>query len=532
MNIPRKPIETGNFIADAIDAAEEIRDPLDELVEKCATDVSAPFESDNVALLADLKARNPGQFERIRMRLREKKVRMGELEKLISRHNRTEETSPSGSPLEFDVIEMWPDPVNGELLFNEIVALIRRHMVLPPLAAEAIAMWIIFSHTHDIWSISPRLAFVSPEKRCGKTTALSIIQQLVPKPLPASNITAAALFRSISLCSPTLIIDEADTFLRGNDELRGILNSGHNRSQARVIRTTGEDHTPATFCTWAPVSIAMIGNLPDTLNDRSIVINLKRKMPRDKVERFRLDRVAHFEKLRRMICRWTADNTHKFSSWDGSVPEALHDRAADNWRPLLAIADAIGGKCSSLAREAAATLTGIDDEGSVGVLLLRDIRSIFGATNESCLPTTVILDRLWEMESRPWPEYRNEKPITASQLAKLLKPFGIKPASKRFGNDENAKGYSKEGFDDAISRYLPLGTVTPSQVNEINELQRNQVVTPITLVTVKTEKKPNENNGRDGVTAKLGDKRDEALTSMQVGQQASYHRSGRKRMQF
>ena len=511
------PGEPETLIADAVNEAPEVLDPLDVLVKRAATDAGAPFERGNLQMLAELRVFDPAGYQRVRAALVKAKIRIGALENEITHISSANPALSAGMPFEFEVTEKWPDPVDGEQLFNDVVALFKRYMVLPAYAAEAMALWAIFTHTHDCWSISPRLALNSPEKRCGKTTALSIIQKLVPKPLPASNITTAALFRSISEWSPTLLIDEADTFLPDNEELRGILNSGHNRSQAYVVRTTPPDFKPASFSTWAPVAIAMIGNLPDTLNDRAIVINLQRKLPGTQVERFRPDRTTHIETLRRKIARWALNNTDRLSSWDGDTPEALHDRATDNWRPLIAIADTIGGKRSKQAREAAVGLTGADDQGSFSVLLLQDIRSVFECHGKNRLPTKEILDRLAEMEGRPWPEFRNDKALTAGQMARLLRPFGITPTSTRFEGGGNVKGYALVAFNDAFSRYLPPAAVTPSQLNDINRLEDKSPVTRVMDVTAGIGKKPNENNGRYGVTAKSGDKQDEALTGTQVG---------------
>jgi len=50
----------------------------------------------------------------------------------------------------------------------------------------------------------------------------------------SSNVSSSALFRVIEEMRPTLFIDEADTFLGGNEELRGILNSGYNKKTPYV----------------------------------------------------------------------------------------------------------------------------------------------------------------------------------------------------------------------------------------------------------------------------------------------------------
>src|SRR5262249_5324135 len=131
--------------------------------------------------------------------------------------------------------------------------------------------------------------------------------------------------------------------MSNNNELRGVLNAGHTRSQAYVIRTVGEDHEPRAFCVWAPVAIALIGKLPSTLADRAIVIKMRRKLPSEQVEHLRLDRLEEVNTLRRRCLRWAQDMLATLQTTDPTMPEGLHDRAADNWRPLCAIAAVVGG---------------------------------------------------------------------------------------------------------------------------------------------------------------------------------------------
>ena len=87
-----------------------------------------------------------------------------------------------------------------------------------------------------------------------------------------------------------MLIDETDTFLKNNDELRGVLNSGHTRATAFVIRCQSEAQLPRSFSTWAAIALAGIGQLPATLADRSIEIKLKRKTLSENA--MRLDRNA------------------------------------------------------------------------------------------------------------------------------------------------------------------------------------------------------------------------------------------------
>jgi DNA repair photolyase len=130
---------------------------------------------------------------------------------------------PSGSPDDQCSEEPtpWPDEVDGADLLDGIVGVFKRYLALPDGSAEAFALWTLHTYTIDAASVSPFLALNSPEKRCGKTSALTLLDALVKKPLTASNITPAALFRSVEEWRPTLLIDEADTFIRKSDDLRG-----------------------------------------------------------------------------------------------------------------------------------------------------------------------------------------------------------------------------------------------------------------------------------------------------------------------
>jgi putative DNA primase/helicase len=174
-------------------------------------------------------------------------------------------------------IQPWPEPVDGTALLGELLATFNRHLALPDSAADVMALWVLFAHAFDAAQISPRLALTSPLPVCGKTTALSLLRNLVPRPLLASNMSPAVVFRAIEEYSPTVLMDEADTYIEHNDEFRGILNSGHTREGALVWRCHGQDHEPKGFTTWAPMAIAKIGELPDTLATRSIIVEAARR---------------------------------------------------------------------------------------------------------------------------------------------------------------------------------------------------------------------------------------------------------------
>jgi putative DNA primase/helicase len=350
--------------------------------------------------------------------------------------------------------EPWPEPVDGVQLVNELLGTFTGHLVLPNGGAIALALWTLHAHTHDAAVVSPILAIKSATKRTGKTSALTLQSALVPRPLLVSNVTPATVFRTVEAYLPTLLIDEADSFLGGKEELRGLLNSGHTRAGAVIVRSVGKDFDPRTFSTWCPKAIALIGDLPATLEDRAIVLTMRRRSKGESVKPIRLDRLHEFEPLRRRAARWAQDNMDRLRAADPNVPTELHDRAADNWRPLLAIADLCGSYADE-GRWAALLLTGQDDEAdtSLPVLLLADLRQVFEERATDRLSTAAMVDALVALEERPWGRWAGGKGLTGNHLSRLLRPFGIK-STQVWIADSNRKGYTAEMFLDAWGRYL------------------------------------------------------------------------------
>nr|MBA2252818.1 hypothetical protein [Nitrospirales bacterium] len=215
-------------------------------------------------------------------------VGVGILDAEVARRRSVESPATGqGQIIQFDDITPALEPVDGPELLDEIVRFLSEYIILPPHGADAIALWAVYAHCFDQFDIAPRLALQSPEKRCGKTTVYELLIDLVPRALCTSNVTPAAIFRVIETAHPTLLIDEMDSFAESREELRGILNSGHTRGGAVVIRTVGEEHEPRAFSTWSPMALACIGRLPDTVEDRSIIIRMQRKAPTDKVTTLR-----------------------------------------------------------------------------------------------------------------------------------------------------------------------------------------------------------------------------------------------------
>ncbi|MCC6192810.1 MAG: DUF3631 domain-containing protein [Anaerolineales bacterium] len=364
-------------------------------------------------------------------------------------------TDGQGRAITFEAVEPWPETVDGAALLDDLTGLAAHHLILPDHGHETVALWTVLTWLASRVSVLPLLAITSPEKGCGKTTVLGLLRRLAYRARSTSNVSPAALFRFVEKYAPTLLIDEADSFLRDNEEMRGILNSGHTRTSAYVIRTTGEDFEPREFSTWCPKAIAGIGRLPDTIMDRSIRLTMRRKGPGERVEPMPEEDGA-FLVLRQRLARWTADNGTAIAAARPDLPLGIENRRADNWRVLLAIADAAGGRWPALAREACAAAANADGEDdSLKVTLLADLRTIFAVRGTDKLPTEDAIRALTEMAERPWTECNKGKAINSRQLSRWLGEFGIKSRDIRPEGQKNCKGYRLEDFADAFACYLP-----------------------------------------------------------------------------
>jgi hypothetical protein len=257
---------------------------------------AGPVNSDiEVKRLAGL---SPIEYERQREEVAKRLgVRLQTLDRLVQQARAQAGANPEDLLLPEIASSPWPEQVAGAVLLDEMTAGIRQHVTLEKGAAEATALWTVHTHALDASATSPRLAITSPVMKCGKTTLLDVVACLVRRPMTTVNTTPAAMYRLVDRKAPTLLIDEADTFLTKNAPLRGILNSGYRKNSAFVMRAD------EIFSTWAAVAIAMIGRLPSTLEDRSILVRLQRRRADEPNTSFRQDQTDDLKRLGRMAAR-------------------------------------------------------------------------------------------------------------------------------------------------------------------------------------------------------------------------------------
>jgi len=351
----------------------------------------------------------------------------------------------------------------GAATLSEIEGFVRRFVSLSDAQATVVPLWIVHTHSFGIWDgHTPYLSITSAEKQSGKTRLLEILELTVRRPWLTGRATAAALVRKIHREKPTLLLDEMDCALKTGDEysaaLTGVLNNGYRPGMPYTMCVgQGASITEKNFNVFCPKALAGIGQLPDTVADRSIPLRLKRQSKDHRAEKFhRRDVAPQASELRGKIAEWSEKAQSSWLVARPEFPHGLSDRREDVIEPLLAIADSAGGSWPARAREALVEIFGgvAAEDQSIRVKLLADIYVIFEELGAEKISSSELVAKLAEIETSQWAEWSHGKPMSPVQLARQLKNFHIFPRTIRVG-DATPKGYERDSFSEAWRDYLP-----------------------------------------------------------------------------
>jgi hypothetical protein len=366
-----------------------------------------------------------------------------------------------------DAVEDFP------LLFYDLMAYIGDYVAMSADELQAVTLWTGHTWVAEHFQSTPRLAVISPEKRSGKTRLLEVLRLVCRNAFLIVTPSSASVFRRIEAVKPlpTLLIDECDIYfdLRTTtyEDMRTLIRSGY-RKNAVVPRCVGDpkNFTVKDFPAFCPLSFAGIGNVPDTMLDRAVLLAMQRRRPGDNVRPFQDDEAEPpADELRLRLAEWADLASVALRRSKPALPAALVDRSADLWRPLIAIADVVGGEWPEWARSAALVLEERRGDAtiSLGVRLLTDIRTVLDGTDfeppvdaVDKLSTVGLLERLHKMDEAPWASLRG-KPIDARRLANLLRQYGVRSKTVWIGTETiSLKGDERADFEDPWNRYVPL----------------------------------------------------------------------------
>jgi putative DNA primase/helicase len=347
---------------------------------------------------------------------------------------------------------------------------------------------------------------------------MDVLEQLAAKAFLLSSASGASLYRFIEKERPTLLLDEYDTYMKGNEVIRGLINAGH-KYNGKALKCVGDDHDAKKFECYCPVAMAGIGTrvLNATILSRSHVIKMKPAKAFEVSREFDLDDTETSNSLKMIqskYARWALDNKDKLKTAKPNPHGSLRNRKKDNWKAFYAIADLAGQKWIDLANNTVEA-TWQSRSLTFKEILLADIQDIFESHDLEQFSSIELTKKLNALEFRPYAEMNEGNGFTQNGIANILKGYDIKPKQIDFyidGERKQLRGYKKEWFADAWDRHLTsvniipfpaetsAQTVTTSQVNADNGFKHSASVTSLICVTPQNDRKGNVSNGCDTVT--------------------------------
>ena len=402
--------------------AEGILDPEPEPPKHDAASDLATFER--------LAALSPAEYDRVREReARRLRIRARTLDAEVAKVQ-NDSADIEVNKIHLPEIEPWPEPVNGAEVVLQVYERFVHYMVLPPGAADVMSVWSVHTHALAAFTHTPRLHLNAIKGGCGKSTALDILRTLVPRPMGTENLKPCVVFRAVTRFKPTLLLDELDTYITLDKELRGLLCAGTKEGGCAYRCEGGRLRA---FQVFAAAALAGIGELPATLQDRSIMLVLH-EAEAGAIARFNSQHTELEKELGRKIARWAKDNFAAIKATDPVLPRAAYNRLADNWRALFAIAQVLGGEWPGRILEAFMALAPKRElsEEDLGIALLSDIRLIFLSAGVDRLSSSELTAALLALPERPWRKANEKKPINETWLGRRVGGFGIAPGLMQF----------------------------------------------------------------------------------------------------
>ena len=384
---------------------------------------------------------------------------------------RIESSEGTGTRINFEDPEPWPDSVDGPELLADLDGWIKAHLHLGSHAVRAVALWAVATWFVSELYFAPPLVVQSPTKRAGKTLLLDLLRWIVRRGYLTSGggVTPAVLFRLNEAWRPTILMDEAERLggAGADRDLVGFLNNGY-RKGGFIARCVEPHWEVVEFDAFGFRALAAIGSLWDTIEDRSVIIRLQRKPRGVAVRRFSARKVEREgRELARRLARFALDQADAVAraEEDTPRPKALDDRACDSWAPLFAVAAVAGGEWPEHALEAALQLSAASRDEGRSEQMIHDLRTIFEEqANPEVIQSGDLTDRLNAIETSPWGDYRKGHGITTHKLAALLRPFEVRPDQRRTSAGSKVRGWWYKDLEPLFTRY------PPAEVGQVGQL--------------------------------------------------------------
>jgi hypothetical protein len=361
-------------------------------------------------------------------------------------------------------------------VFDLTRAVIEDRVVMTPAECTVSTLWTLNTHKYTDFAYAPQLGIVSPASVCGKSTALKTLKRLAAQPWYSHNATPPAIYRHLRRRPRTaVLLDEAENQnLLHDRKLRAIIDAAHECDGSVDLVEDGES---VKFPVFAPIAYAIRGeirDLPLSVGSRSFFIQMKRGTPKKRFIENDPDLLVAHEEISRWAVTCALDQNPE-------IPPVLcrDPRLADNCRPLLAIADALGRGAE--ARAALIELCAGRPNQDLGVQALIDIRTVWMALAVDRISVKALAEALVGLENGFWDDWRGPNDqgqphkLTSGELSRLLRPFKIYAKTTwpvpRLPTSKSVRGYYRQDFETAWRDWCSDDTTT--QPNKIIALAKS-----------------------------------------------------------
>ncbi|MCE5268284.1 MAG: hypothetical protein LLG00_10410 [Planctomycetaceae bacterium] len=243
--------------------------------------------------------------------------------------------------------EPAPDPAE---VFRAMAAMFARYIDLPASHAGGVTTtavcWAMLSYVYQAWDAVPYL-YIGGPLGSGKSRLFEVLGRLAFRPLSSSNMTGAALFRTLHAQGGCLLLDEAERLRNTQDpataEILSMLLAGYKKGgTATRLEPVGDSgFKTLSFDVFGPKALACIAGLPPALASRAIPVTMFRSPPGSEKPRRRIDaNPEEWQELR--------DALHSLAMEHGAtwlelpsrsdVCPMMSGRDYELWQPLLALA--------------------------------------------------------------------------------------------------------------------------------------------------------------------------------------------------
>ncbi len=350
-----------------------------------------------------------------------------------------------------------------------------------------LSFWIMATYIFESFDSFPYLCITARTKRAGKTRLSELVSFTCQMPFPVAAASAASLFRSIQDDKPTIIWDEAETLSSESPTVvRALLNVGYRKGQT-IPRVSG--HGVIQYQTYCPKVFVLIGDVYDTLRDRSITVEMERADPAVLASKKRFSYETGKQEgfdIAEEIKTTVAKNLESIqSAYLSESLGFLTDRDEEIWRPLFAICKSLDPESYTAMQRIAADLAAektnpyrytenATDEQTkqneeYGLILLRDMHKITQAyaqrTKSKAIPSADSITLLKCIPTSPWRKYHSPAEIrggngmvdsgsglTIVQMCYMLNQFGIHPTLQRQG-EKVFRGYTISQIEEAAHKF-------------------------------------------------------------------------------